>query len=59
MKVVYRESIKGPPKAMVVTLNNLVVVVSGVVKMRFEPSDENVFAEEVFGGAVLELLPSC
>ena len=24
----------------------------GVVKMRFEPSDENVFAEEVFGGAV-------
>ena len=53
MKVVYRESIKGTAEG-----DGRYVKQSGgsgfygVVKMRFEPSDENVFAEEVFGGAV-------
>ena len=53
MKVVYRESIKGTAEG-----DGRYVKQSGgsgfygVVKMRFEPSEENVFAEEVFGGAV-------
>lgn len=53
MKVVYRESIKGTAEG-----DGRYVKQSGgsgfygVVKMRFEPSNENVFAEEVFGGAV-------
>ena len=53
MKVVYRESIKATAEG-----DGRYVKQSGgsgfygVVKMRFEPSDENVFAEEVFGGAV-------
>ena len=53
MKVVYRESIKATAEG-----DGRDVKQSGgsgfygVVKMRFEPSDENVFAEEVFGGAV-------
>ena len=53
MKVVYRESIKARAEG-----DGRYVKQSGgsgfygVVKMRFEPSDENVFAEEVFGGAV-------
>ena len=53
MKVVYRESIKGTAEG-----DGRYVKQSGgsgfygVVKMRFEPSDDNVFAEEVFGGAV-------
>ena len=53
MKVVYRESIKGTAEG-----DGRYVKQSGgsgfygVVKMRFEPNDENVFAEEVFGGAV-------
>ena len=53
MKVVYRESIKGTAEG-----DGRYVKQSGgsgfygVVKMRFEPAEENVFAEEVFGGAV-------
>lgn len=53
MKVVYRESIKGVGEA-----EGRYVKQSGgsgfygVVTMRFEPSEENTFAEEVFGGAV-------
>ena len=53
MKVVYRESIKATAEG-----DGRYVKQSGgsgfygVVKMRFEPSEENVFAEEVFGGAV-------
>ena len=55
MKVVYRESIKGTGEA-----EGRYVKQSGgsgfygVVVMRFEPSgsEENLFAEEVFGGAV-------
>ena len=53
MKVVYRESIKKTAEG-----DGRYVKQSGgsgfygVVKMRFEPSEENVFAEEVFGGAV-------
>ena len=53
MKVVYRESLKGVGEA-----EGRYVKQSGgsgfygVVKMRFEPAEENVFAEEVFGGAV-------
>ena len=53
MKVIYRESIKGPAEG-----DGRYVKQSGgsgfygVVKMRFEPNDENVFAEEIFGGAV-------
>ncbi|MBO4682500.1 MAG: hypothetical protein J5618_01425 [Bacilli bacterium] len=52
-KVVYRESIKGTAEG-----DGRYVKQSGgsgfygVVKMRFEPSEENVFAEEIFGGAV-------
>ena len=53
MKIVYRESIKGRAEA-----EGRYVKQSGgsgfygVVKMRFEPAEENEFAEEVFGGAV-------
>ena len=53
MKIIYRESIKGTAEG-----DGRYVKQSGgsgfygVVKMRFEPNDENVFAEEVFGGAV-------
>ncbi len=53
VKIVYRESIKGTAEG-----DGRYVKQSGgsgfygVVKMRFEPSEENVFAEEVFGGAV-------
>ena len=53
MKVVYRESIKKTGQAI-----GRYVKQSGgsgfygVVDMRFEPNDENVFAEEVFGGSV-------
>ena len=53
MKVVYRESIKGTAEG-----DGRYVKQSGgsgfygVVKMRFEPNKENVFDEEVFGGAV-------
>lgn len=53
MKVVYRESIKATAEG-----DGRYVKQSGgsgfygVVKMRFEPSEENVFTEEVFGGAV-------
>lgn len=53
MKIVYRESIKGRAEA-----DGRYVKQSGgsgfygVVKMRFEPAEENEFAEEVFGGAV-------
>ena len=53
MKVIYRESIKGTAEG-----DGRYVKQSGgsgfygVVKMRFEPSEENVFAEEVYGGAV-------
>lgn len=53
MKVVYRESIKGRAEG-----DGRYVKQSGgsgfygVVKMRFEPCEENVFEEEVFGGAV-------
>ncbi|HHT66968.1 MAG TPA: elongation factor G [Erysipelotrichaceae bacterium] len=53
MKVVYRESIKATAEG-----DGRYVKQSGgsgfygVVKMRFEPAEENVFAEEVFGGAV-------
>lgn len=53
MKVVYRESIKAVAEG-----DGRYVKQSGgsgfygVVKMRFEPAEENEFAEEVFGGAV-------
>ena len=53
MKIVYRESIKGTAEG-----DGRYVKQSGgsgfygVVKMRFEPAEENEFAEEVFGGAV-------
>ena len=53
MKVVYRESIKKTAEG-----DGRYVKQSGgsgfygVVKMRFEPAEESVFAEEVFGGAV-------
>ena len=53
MKVIYRESIKGTAEG-----DGRYVKQSGgsgfygVVKMRFEPAEENSFAEEVFGGAV-------
>ena len=53
MKIVYRESIKGTAEAQ-----GRYVKQSGgsgfygVVTMRFSPSKENEFAEEVFGGAV-------
>lgn len=53
MKVVYRESIKAKGEG-----DGRYVKQSGgsgfygVVKMRFEPAEENEFAEEVFGGAV-------
>ena len=53
MKVVYRESIKKTAEG-----DGRYVKQSGgsgfygVVKMRFEPTEESVFAEEVFGGAV-------
>ena len=53
MKVVYRESIKGTAEG-----DGRYVKQSGgsgfygVVKIRFEPCEESVFAEEVFGGAV-------
>ncbi|MCR5185440.1 MAG: elongation factor G [Bacilli bacterium] len=53
MKVVYRESIKKTAEG-----DGRYVKQSGgsgfygVVKMRFEPASESVFAEEVFGGAV-------
>ena len=52
-KIVYRESIKGVAEG-----DGRYVKQSGgsgfygVVKMRFEPAEENEFAEEVFGGAV-------
>ena len=52
-KVVYRESIKGTAEG-----DGRYIKQSGgsgfygVVKMRFEPAEENEFAEEVFGGAV-------
>ena len=53
MKIIYRESIKGVAEG-----DGRYVKQSGgsgfygVVKMRFEPAEENVFEEEVFGGAV-------
>ena len=53
MKVIYRESIKATAEG-----DGRYVKQSGgsgfygVVKMRFEPAEENVFVEEVFGGAV-------
>lgn len=53
MKIVYRESIKATAEG-----DGRYVKQSGgsgfygVVKMRFEPAEENTFAEEVFGGAV-------
>ena len=53
MKVVYRESIKKTAEG-----DGRYVKQSGgsgfygVVKMRFEPTEESVFTEEVFGGAV-------
>ena len=53
MKIVYRESIKGTAEG-----DGRYVKQSGgsgfygVVKRRFEPCEENTFAEEVFGGAV-------
>ena len=53
MKIVYRESIKGIAEG-----DGRYVKQSGgsgffgVVKMRFEPAQENCFDEEVFGGAV-------
>ncbi len=53
MKIVYRESIKKTAEA-----EGRYVKQSGgsgfygVVTMRFEPAEENCFAEEVFGGAV-------
>lgn len=53
MKIIYRESIKGVAEG-----DGRYVKQSGgsgfygVVKMRFEPAENNEFAEEVFGGAV-------
>ncbi|MCR4911521.1 MAG: elongation factor G [Bacilli bacterium] len=53
MKIIYRESIRSTAEG-----DGRYVKQSGgsgfygVVKMRFEPAEENVFAEEVFGGAV-------
>ncbi len=53
MKIIYRESIKGTAEG-----DGRYVKQSGgsgfygVVKMRFEPAEQNEFAEEVFGGAV-------
>ena len=53
MKIVYRESIKAKAEG-----DGRYVKQSGgsgfygVVKMRFEPAEENAFDEEVFGGAV-------
>jgi len=53
MKIVYRESIKKTGQAV-----GRYIKQSGgsgfygVVDMRFEPAEENTFAEEVFGGAV-------
>lgn len=53
MKIIYRESIKGVAEG-----DGRYIKQSGgsgfygVVKMRFEPSEQNEFAEEVFGGAV-------
>ena len=53
MKIVYRESIKKTAEG-----DGRYVKQSGgsgfygVVKMRFEPTEESAFAEEVFGGAV-------
>ena len=53
MKIIYRESIKGTAEG-----DGRYVKQSGgsgfygVVKMRFEPAEENEFAEEVFGGSV-------
>lgn len=52
-KVVYREAIKGTAEA-----EGRYIKQSGgsgfygVVKMRFEPCEESIFTEEVFGGAV-------
>ena len=53
MKIIYRESIKGTAEG-----DGRYVKQSGgsgfygVVKMRFEPAEENCFDEEVYGGAV-------
>ncbi len=53
MKIIYRESIKGTAEG-----DGRYVKQSGgsgfygVVKMRFEPCEENTFAEEIFGGSV-------
>lgn len=53
MKIIYRESIKSVAEG-----DGRYIKQSGgsgfygVVKMRFEPAEENVFDEEVFGGAV-------
>ncbi len=53
MKIIYRESIKGVAEG-----DGRYIKQSGgsgfygVVKMRFEPAEENIFEEEVFGGAV-------
>ena len=53
MKIIYRESIKGTAEG-----DGRYVKQSGgsgfygVVKMRFEPAEENVFTEEIFGGSV-------
>lgn len=53
MRIIYRESIKGVAEG-----DGRYIKQSGgsgfygVVKMRFEPAEENVFTEEVFGGAV-------
>ena len=53
MKVVYRESIKGTAEG-----DGRYVKQTGgsgfygVVKMRFEPTEESEFAEEIFGGSV-------
>lgn len=53
MKIIYRESIKGTAEG-----DGRYIKQSGgsgfygVVKMRFEPAEQNEFTEEVFGGAV-------
>ena len=53
MKIIYRESIKGVAEG-----DGRYIKQSGgsgfygVVKMRFEPAEQNEFTEEVFGGAV-------
>lgn len=53
MKVVYRESIKATAEAQgSYKKQSGGSGFYGVVDMRFEPSKENEFAEEVFGGAV-------